>query len=346
MLYGVSHVRCVIGVPATLDLPQVAQFSLSIREVPDADTYLFDYSRMSTVSPFGMLLLGATIRRFMEERNGAEFFGQGFNRNDYAAHMGFFQSIGLDFGKCPGEAHANGNYVPITEIQLQDLQRESRQYQRHVGETIERRSRVLARVLSRGEENLYDHLTYAIREIVRNTFEHSGADSVWVAGQFWPTKDLVEVAVLDEGVGIRRGLTRNKRLRVEGDADALRLAIEPGISGTAIRYHSDDDMWANSGFGLYMTSSICMMGGSFVLCSGEQAMHLEGSKTQFRSCQLQGTAIRMRLRPSRLGLLSEITSRLVREGEQKARKNRRQAILTASKVSSGLLLTEDVLDDS
>lgn len=338
-LYEVSRMQHVIRVPATLDLPQVAKFSVSMAEISEADKYLIDYSRLSTVRPFGMLLFGAILRRFMHERRGAQFFGCGFQGKDYAAHMGFFQSIGLDYGKCPGEASGNANYVPITQIQLQDIQREARANREHMGETIERHSRRLARVLSRGQRNLEDHLTYAIREIVRNTFEHSEADSVWVAGQYWPTMNLVEVAVLDEGVGIRAGLSRNRRLCVEDDADALRLAIEPGISGT--RYRRSDDIWANSGFGLFMTSSICKMGGSFVLCSGDYAMRLEGADLQLWSCSFQGTAIRMCLRPSRLGLLSEITRTLVKEGERRARKNRRQAILTASKVSGGLLITND-----
>jgi hypothetical protein len=58
----------------------------------------------------------------------------------------------------------------------------------------------------------------------------------------------------------------------------------------------EDTIWANSGYGLYVTSTICQMGGDFLICSGKEALIVRKNKHLTRETNLNGTAIRMRLK--------------------------------------------------
>lgn len=66
------------------------------------------------------------------------------NGISYAAHMGFFKAISesINIGNAPGEALGNENYLPITELDIIELQREQSAFGllQPIGDTIEQKS--------------------------------------------------------------------------------------------------------------------------------------------------------------------------------------------------------------
>lgn len=66
---------------------------------------------------------------------------------------------------------------------------------------------------------------------MRNVVEHSKLDLIEYCGQYWPSRHMVEVAILDVGNGVRRGLRHNPYLNISSDRDALHLALLPWVSG-------------------------------------------------------------------------------------------------------------------
>lgn len=107
-----------------------------------------------------------------------EFRDRNYEHNDYAAHMGFFQSVYQNYGKKPGEANGSSTYVPITHLDVKKLRIESYEKSEVVQETIERKSIELARLISRGKTKLRKILSYSIRELMRNIVEHSDSKSI------------------------------------------------------------------------------------------------------------------------------------------------------------------------
>jgi hypothetical protein len=71
--------------------------------------------------------------------------------------------------------------------------------------------------------------------------------------------------------------------------------LKPGISGRAYEGGPKlrDDEWANSGYGLFMTSQICATGGSFAVCSGDRGILLASKEEKVLDVGFAGTAIRM-----------------------------------------------------
>ncbi|MBI5657157.1 MAG: hypothetical protein HZC44_10260 [Geobacter sp.] len=321
------------SMPCSLDLLGSLDLTLELEELANDSEYVFDHASLSTVEPFGMLLAGAKIREFVENHEEANHADVNFKQHTYAGHMGFFQSILQDFGKKPGEAFGSSRYIPITEILVEDMKKETGGSSELRIKKIEREAYRLAVVLSQRNDDLCEYLTYSIRELIRNIVEHSKAVSIWIAGQYWPTKNLVEISILDQGLGIQSTLSRNPKLKIRNDRDALFLCIEPGITRKGHLKIDPYDEWANTGYGLYMTSSICQRGGDFAICSGDSCLYLNEKINNMYSAAFSGTAIRMRINTRRISKLTQDLKMLLLEGERLARHNSKQAVLSASKIS-------------
>lgn len=310
------------------------------------ETVIYDHQNLGTVEPFGMLLAGSKIRELFKKYPDVRFVDSNYKHNNYAAHMGFFHSVYQKFGNRPGEATGSSTYVPITNLNVKELRLESYEKSEVVQETIERKSIELSEVLSRGNKKLHKILSYSIRELMRNIVEHSDSETIWFAGQYWPSKDKVEISLLDEGVGIKQALSFNPNLRIDTDEEAILLSIEPGISGKAFRYKGkmrkqEDTIWKNSGYGLYVTSEICRIGGDFLICSGNNAVLIKNNSHKVKVTNFKGTAIRMRLNVSKINDINEnIITQIVNKGEKRAKENSEKSIITASKVSR--MITQDL----
>lgn len=100
-----------------------------------------------------------------------------------------------------------------------------------MGDSIEKESAKLARVLSRNNQQAQALLTYLIREILRNIPEHADCETAWICGQYW-SDNTAEIAIVDEGIGIKNSLQKNSTHRqyIETDEDALQFAVRAGIS--------------------------------------------------------------------------------------------------------------------
>ncbi|MDD5412505.1 MAG: hypothetical protein PHF31_14030, partial [Methylobacter sp.] len=206
---------------------------------------------------------------------------------------------------------------------------------------IERKAEHLAQILSREESsNLVDALTFSIREIMRNVFEHSQSRSLEYCAQFWPSYDKVEIAILDNGIGLRESLKAIPFIQVESDSDAIQHALMPAISSKnyeGIRIDRNNP-WHNSGFGLYMINRICRLGGSFLICSGNHGIKLDGSGKQHIDLghYCKGTAVRMVLNTSKLTELSKMLAVFRDEGYGIAKEIKGIGMYTASAASQML----------
>lgn len=330
-----------ITVPASLTPTTLLPFSIELSAIHKTDAYLFDFQNVGHVEPFGMLFLAALIRQFARGRRqvqgrDCEIKAVNFKDKTYASWMGFFKSFGLDHGNEPGEAPGSDAYIPLTRLTVSRIVGEAREDYVHHGEIIEKEASRIAKILTRENEGpITETLIYAIREIMRNVVEHGTTSHIWYAAQYWKSKSRIEVAILDEGVGLLSSLRRNPKLEVDSNEKALFLALQPGISGIAKKKRRPrDGDWVNTGYGLYMTSSLCQFGGNFVLCSASNAIRMKMNSSEFQPCAYQGVAIRMVLDTSKINNLVSSLGELKKKGEAIARElGNSDAELSASKMS-------------
>lgn len=330
-----------ITIPSRLTAAELLPFSAQLRAAAVEESYLLDFRGVGYVEPFGMLFLAALIRQFVRSRRQAqgkdcEIRVANYENKTYASWMGLFKSFGLDHGNGPGEASGSGTYIPLTRLTVSRIIGEARDEYIHHGEVIEAEARRIARILTRNDcGDITETLTYAVREIMRNVVEHGETSHIWYAAQYWPTKSRVEVSILDEGIGLLPSLRRNPRLNVDSNHKAIFMALQPGVSGIAKekRRRSDGD-WVNSGYGLFMTSSLCQVGGDFTICNDANALRLDADGSRFIDCAFQGVAIRMVLDTSKIRDLNSSLSELRDKGQAIAKElGNEDTELTASKMS-------------
>lgn len=303
-----------------------------IKKVPDVESALalvsriseatkpldVDLSEIDFVPPGPALLLSSTLRR-TEMRPIINDTAGGFS---YAAHIGFFDACGIpNVGKRMGEASGSRGYSPIRYLEIEGINRDARKQGNTVPEFLQIKGENLARLLTQGANpQVLRVVRYAMREILRNCVEHSKSTALWYSGQYWDSQHMVEVAVLDEGVGMLATLNRNagELVGITDEELAIRMALLPAVSGVPEKQRKG--YWANSGFGLYVTRKICTRGaGSFGVVSNSAAIILgENGENKLKSA-FQGTLIQMRLDTSKLDQLNgAFAEDIAREGEAEA----------------------------
>lgn len=306
-------------------------------------------ANLKWVEPFGALLTATAIKQLRDKHKEIPFRLQYHDTDagSYAAHIGYFKSISnkIEIGNQPGEAKGSENYIPITALDLSKIQMDCSPDGRilEIGDAIEIKAKSLAKVLCRDSEEMILLMTYLIREMIRNIPEHADTMTAWICGQYWPAKQKAEIAIVDEGIGIRSSLRKNQAhsAYIQTDEDAILCAVKPGISQAFIpsRQNRSSDVWANSGFGLYMVSEICRkLQGLFWLASGEKFVCINSSGEQtIGDTHISGTAIRMTFSTQNLKSSRNIIQEIASLGEQQAR-TIRNAFKKASVPSKGLVL--------
>lgn len=162
----------------------------------------------------------------------------------------------------------------------------------------------------------FEAIQYAVREILRNSAEHSEGESVSIMAQYWPTKDVAEIVIIDDGVGVPHSLYGNDYVECANSREALKFALLPGISGVSLEDRiGQDDFWGNSGFGLFVTSRICAQNGQFRIFSDRQGFTLFGSSQIEHDWVLPGTCVQMRLDVRRAREVQTSIGRIIAEGE-------------------------------
>jgi hypothetical protein len=288
---------------------------------PDVTKYRIDCKHLGHVSPFGMLMCSYSLSQFRGAHPHCEFEVVNHEAHTYAAHMGFFRAFGAEFGRAPGEALGSARYLPVTLISVDKIRADARENMMVVQSWLEREAKRLSAMLVQDTTYAVRHaLVFSLTEILRNIVEHSQASQLGYCAQYWPSSQVVEVGILDSGIGIAASLAQNPFWSLQNESHALHLALLPGVSGKAFKgaVQDKDDPWANAGFGLYMASSICREAGGFLISSGSAAIELQGAKKIARKLPIRGTAVRLRVQLTKLEAAEAQRAHMVRRGEELA----------------------------
>lgn len=331
----------VINYPSTCDVKAVFDFCNEIEQHCGADKVVIDFSSMGRIEPFTMVYVAKYIRGFNRRNKDTVVSCMGHQSKDYAANMAFFRAFGLKHGREPNCVDGNDKFVPYTILRVQTIVDEATKEWEAEQEVIERRAAHLAEILAQQNSgHLVDALTFSIREIMRNVYEHSKSKSIEYCAQYWPYYGKVEIAIIDNGIGLKASLKNNPHIQIENHSDAIQQALMPAISSKNYKGAIIDtnDPWHNSGFGLYMINRICRLGGSFLICSGDHGIKLDevGKEHIDLPHICRGTAVRMVLNTSKLTELSSMLAKFRNEGYEIARQIKGVGMYEASAASQKL----------
>lgn len=310
----------IISFPERFDRDTLLPFFEELDNNLETPEVCLDCSTLRYSYPTAMLVAGSKIRTWVKTRHQNKLktkksgVHSSFSVHSYLSHLGFFDYILMGEGNAVGQASGSSQYLPITRIEKPDFNSDTQTTQDWYGQIMSA-VRGLARVVSgtstdTEENRLYN---YALREIIRNVFEHSEASECYVCGQRW-WNGRVEIAVVDEGIGIAQSL--RKSFELNDDIEALNMAIKPGVSSTS-NIQESENIYDNSGFGLYVLSQLASSFGWYVLGSGTSRLVGYNQTKIEESLNFEGTYFGMQLTrsPSQFsGLLKDI----IKTGEEEA----------------------------
>jgi hypothetical protein len=245
--------------------------------------------------------------------------------------MGFYKAFGVEHSTEAGPAKA-GVFIPLTTLFVADIHKEAELQDLTIGHILEDKAKQIAQTLTRNQDGDWvDTLTYSIREMMRNTVEHSESETIEYCAQYWPSKRLVEIALFDKGTGIKKSLSQNPCLEIDSDEDALQRALQPGISSKMYKgITPKNDAWQHSGYGLYMGNRICRNGGNFLIMSDNNAVFQDNEIKDTMQCHYNGTAIRLRIDTSTITKYSNMLSMYGREGNALAKEHAGDDVINPS----------------
>ena len=119
-------------------------------------------------------------------------------------------------------------------------------------------------------------LRYIINELIYNTLEHGKNNQIPSLLQFSWYRDKQELSfiVADLGIGIKEHLTQAYP-GLESDVEAINLALEPQVSGTAGNNGQPYQVINNAGVGLYISSNIAKrLRAHMYIVSGSGLVHV------------------------------------------------------------------------
>lgn len=309
----------IIPIPSNLNSLNALKFNQALQTYSGAGNYCFDFSNLKFAKPYAMLFLAESIREFsMRQKPTASrqtLIGKKNIHNStcsYLAHMGFFKDSGINYGNQTGEATGGPNYIPITEIVFERLFEKEKYQTPHV--MLENEAKRLARVLTQsGQGDNYEILGYCIRESLRNAMEHSGSDRVRICGQYWQQNNTAQIAILDTGKGFLESLRENSLYEtLDDNLVALETAMKPAVSGKVLSYNGNQNVWDNSGFGLYMLKRICKDSGSLLISTNTAALKIENQQTTWHHQGLKGASLKVEINLQKLKELGTLAESLKR----------------------------------
>jgi len=174
----------------------------------------------------------------------------------YLIRMGLFDYLRLNPGREITAHEESGRFIPIQRIRTAD------ELRAFIVNVIPLLHATTAEV---------EPIRYVISELVRNVLEHASTPGgAFLCAQFFREAGTLSIGVADDGVGIRRSMSRS--FQVASDWDALALALRPGISGTSPRIGGTA---YNAGAGLFFIKSIaCASRNFFIIYSGNAMFKL------------------------------------------------------------------------
>jgi anti-sigma regulatory factor (Ser/Thr protein kinase) len=199
----------------------------------DAGASQFDLSGADFISPAGLVQVTAACHSLAKAgRPPTVKTGNGDVRG-YLSRSGFFSAL-------DGVAQIDPPLPRVLQL-MSDYQRGRNPLLIEVTkinsgallpELLTQIVQVLRRRMKYKKNDAFD-VAIAISELCQNTFDHNSGTCGFLAMQAYGkgTNRFIEVAVADFGDGLLKTLGRNAKHRGLGsDVDAIRLAIQPGVS--------------------------------------------------------------------------------------------------------------------
>ncbi len=277
------------------------------KAIHDEDDVDIDARQVKFVDPFGMAVLGATFFTIRAHGAAVRVSGLQADIGGYLQRMDVFDGVALVDCDVQGGRRSNRSDVLMELTRLNHTARsDDTAYQLAkslVGHIpgIDLNAAPDKMTGFTPFDQLVVPLQYVLSELLENALTHArrhghGDACVWVASQYYPSKDLVRLGVVDNGCSFLKSLRGHPELKSESHLDAILTALRPRVSCNRDLGLRTDSV--NQGVGLTTTCRIAEhSGGGLVIVSGDGMHNTSGRSLEMRrGCYWQGVGIALEFR--------------------------------------------------
>lgn len=237
----------------------------------------FDFDKVTWAAPFGLTVISVALAKCLAQGKDVFYVPPKTKQaSDYLERIGFryhfLRGAAVDHKK--------------TSVELKCL----RAVDPGCGEAI---VELISDNLPLTEDAKYEMRTH-INELMTNGFDHSKSKvGCYVCAQWYPAKQNLRISFADGGIGIYQSLHDSGKFpEIHNDADAVRLAIKPGITTRKKQL---------GGFGLdYMRKYVRKNDGTLSILSGNAKVNFYTNKieTKREPIRFSGTVVDILVSPS------------------------------------------------
>lgn len=242
------------------------------------DEIVCDASSLQFVDPIGLCLLAATCHQLAKDGRQLKLENMPPAIMDYLARMDLFKACGIEYQE---SFTRHDRRADLVEICVADKAAEGEQLA----------SKIVAALVGLTpdfdphakpdemtgflpHEHLHVPLHYIFSELLENALTHAKRAGykdarAWVAAQYYPGRDTIRLAVLDNGCGLLSTLERHSGLLEKSHTAAVHLAFVPRVTCNPDLEIRPNET-ANQGVGLTVVREIVSRGGGILrLVSGD-----------------------------------------------------------------------------
>ncbi|MGB0722302.1 MAG: ATP-binding protein [Gammaproteobacteria bacterium] len=264
-----------------------------------------DASGLAFIDPFGLTILGSSFVELREWNQQAVITGLNQDMGGYLERMDLFR--GVELPDCETrQSHRHDRRDSLVELTAIHSVQEAHTAAPRLARTLtgaDPESALVSHDGMRYEDpglTLSQNLGYVLGELLENALTHArrhgftGA-KVWVAGQYYPSRDTVRLAVTDTGCGFLSTLESHPNLVEHNHHGAILTAMQPRVSCNRDVGILADSI--NEGVGLTTTVRIAeAAGGRAFLVSGDGYHSTMGGTGAFSSgAHWQGVSIALEI---------------------------------------------------
>lgn len=284
-----------------------------------------DAAELQFVDPVGLCLLAATCHRLATRGKKLRLENVSPAIAGYLARMDLFKACGIEYRE---NFTRHDRQADLVEICVADKAAEGERLANKivtalVGQTPDYDPNAAPDEMTgyQPHDYLLKPLHYLFSELLENALTHAKRAGykdarAWVAAQYYPSKDKIQLAVVDDGCGLLSSLSKHPRLASKSHEAAIRLAFEPRVTcNPDLEIRPNETV--NQGVGLTIIREIAVRGrGVLRLVSGDTLLELSrGRETTGPTTPWQGVVLvlefkRDLLRQVNVGhIVHELTSR-------------------------------------
>lgn len=249
-----------LTLPERTDSADLLPFLSLLDTAKTAPKIIIDFANLSWVSPASLVALAARVQLWLGCGQEVRF------RNvsncpiaGYLARMDLFRACNLPTDESLPAYDGTALFVPVRKIDVD----------------VEKMGSEMALCVAPGGDDgdhawagVYDLVWYVLTEVANNVRQHSGGTG-FATAQVRPGKGLVQLAIADNGKGVRQSFVQAGFKWAAGldDISAIRKAMEPFVSSKGNP--------TNEGVGLTLTAELARQARAWLMiASGKGAVIL------------------------------------------------------------------------